>query len=182
MRHMFSSERIRLRAFEPGDLPEQHAMVNDEETALAMTRGMPYPSSMEDERQWLSQQSSYTHGEYQFAIESRLTGDLIGRCGVTRLDWKNRVGEMAIMVGKAYQGQGLGTEAMQLLCSFCFRQLNLHRLKMSVLKTNAAAIRCYEKCGFQEEGILREEVFRNGRYVDVVLMGRLCREEDLLDT
>ena len=170
---MLEGERIRLRAFEAGDLDAEHAFVNDYDTLLDMMGGIPFPSSMGDEQQWLNQQTSYTRGEYQFAVEDA-EGYLVGRCGVTRLDWKNRVGELAIMIGAPYRGKGYGREAMTLLCDFCFQEMNLHKLKVSVLAFNEAAIRCYEGCGFVREGVLKEEIFRRGAYQDVVLLAKLA--------
>ena len=170
---MLEGQRIRLRAFEAGDLDAEHAFVNDYETLLDMMGGIPFPSSMGDEQQWIAQQTSYTRGEYQFAVEDH-EGYLVGRCGVTRLDWKNRVGELAIMIGAPYRCRGYGQEAMRLLCDFCFQEMNLHKLKVSVLAFNEAAIRCYERCGFIREGVLKEEIFRGGRYRDVVLLARLA--------
>lgn len=117
---MFEGTLVRLRAFEQDDLNTNHLFMNDYETLRGMISGLPFPSSMEDERQWLSQQTSYTRGEYQFAIEN-FDGDLVGRCGVTRLDWKNRLGELGIMVGPGHRGNGYGKEAISLLKEFCFR-------------------------------------------------------------
>ena len=84
IREMLQGQLVRLRAFESGDLETNHLFVNDEETALLMYKGMPFPTSLNDEQQWLSQQSSYTRGEYQFAVEN-MDGDLVGRCGIVRL-------------------------------------------------------------------------------------------------
>lgn len=170
---MYEGRLVRLRAFERDDLDANHAFVNDYETVRGMISGIPFPSSMADEQRWLDQQTSYTRGEYQFAIEDG-GGDLVGRCGVIRLDWKNRVAEVAIMLGAPYRGRGYGTEAMALLTSFCFREMNLHKVKVSVFDFNAAAIRCYEKCGFVREGVLRGEIFRDGAYRDVVLMAKIA--------
>jgi len=44
------------------------------------------------------------------------------------------------------------------------------KLSLRVLGGNVAARRLYESCGFMAEGILREEYFLGGRYVDDVLM------------
>lgn len=169
---MLEGQRIRLRAFEAQDLDAEHAFVNDYDTLRSMLGGIPFPSSMSDEQQWISQQTSYTRGEYQFAIED-FEGYLVGRCGVTRVDWKNRVGELAIMIGTPYRRRGYGQEAMKLLCDFCFEEMNLHKLKVSVLAANEAAVRCYERCGFVREGLLRQEIFRRGAYQDVVVLARL---------
>lgn len=88
---MIEGRLVRLRAFEQSDLDANHAFVNDYATLRDMLAGMPLPASYEDERRWLDQQSSYTRGEYQFAVEDG-GGDLVGRCGLTRVDWKNRLG------------------------------------------------------------------------------------------
>ena len=170
---MYEGRLIRLRAFERGDVDANHAFINDYQTVRGMLSGIPFPASMEDEYRWLEQQSSYSRGEYQFAVED-FEGDLVGRCGVTRLDWKNRVAELGIMIGTPYRGRGYGSEAMELLCDFCFREMNLHKLKVSVFAFNEAAIRCYEKNGFVREGVCRQEIFRDGQYQDVVLLARFA--------
>ena len=169
---MYEGTLVRLRAFEQGDVDANHAFINDYETVKGMMSGIPFPSSYSDERRWLEQQTSYSRGEYQFAVED-FEGDLVGRCGIIRLDWKNRVGELAIMIGTPYRGRGYGREAMQLLCDFCFKEMNLHKLKVTVFAFNKAAIRCYERNGFVQEGVLKQEIFREGAYQDVVVLARL---------
>lgn len=168
---MLEGRLVRLRAFEQSDLDANHAFVNDFETLKGMLSGLPLPASYADERRWLDQQTSYTRGEYQFAVEDG-GGDLVGRCGLVRVDWKNRLGEIGIMIGTPYRGRGYGTEAMELLCRFAFREMNLHKLKVSVFAFNKAAIRCYEKNGFVQEGLLKAEIFRDGAYQDVVELAR----------
>ena len=167
---MYESEHIRLRAMERDDLALCHQFVNDYETMRGAFSGMLYPSSMEDESRYLDSQSSYTREEYQFAVET-LDGTLIGRCGFTRVDWKNRYAELGILIGdRDFRGIGYGPEAIRLLCRFGFEELNLHKIKASVFDFNLPAIRCYEKCGFKKEGLFEKEIFREGSYHDVVLM------------
>lgn len=169
---MYDGALVRLRAFEQGDLDANHAFMNDYETIKGMMSGIPFPSSYGDERRWLEQQTSYSRGEYQFAVED-FEGDLVGRCGVIRLDWKNRVAELAIMIGTSYRGRGYGKEAMALLCDFCEREMNLHKLKVTVFAFNEPAIRCYQACGFVQEGLLKDELWRDGQYQDVVVLAKL---------
>ena len=172
---MYIGQWVRLRAFEQEDLEANHTMVNDYATVRGMLSGIPFPASLLDEQRWLDQQSSFTHGEYQFAIED-MDGRLVGRCGVIRVDWKNRVGELAIMIGTGYRGRGYGTEAIELLTRFCFREMNLHKLKVQVFAFNEPALRCYERNGFVREGLLAQELYRDGAYRDVVLMAKLETE------
>ena len=169
---MYEGDLVRLRAFERGDADANHAFMNDYATLRGMMSGIPFPSSFEDENRWLDQQSGYSGGEYQFAVED-FEGDLVGRCGTIRVDWKNRVAELAIMIGTPYRGRGYGKEAMRLLCDFCFNEMNLHKLKVTVFAFNEAAVRCYESNGFVREGCLKEEIFRDGAYRDVLILSRL---------
>ncbi|WP_308524438.1 GNAT family protein [uncultured Tissierella sp.] len=59
---------------------------------------------------------------------------------------------------------------------FAFNRLNLHKLDLEVRSYNERAIRCYEKCGFKEEGRIRENFFTDGKYTDTLFMGILKRE------
>lgn len=170
---MYQGKLVRLRAFEKDDVEAHWGFMNDYETVRGMSSGILYPSSREDEARYLDQQSSFTKGEYQFAMET-LEGKLIGRCGFVRVDWKNRLAEIGIMIGdKSCRGKGYGTDALKLLIRFAFDELNLHKLKLTVFAFNGQALGCYEKCGFVREGLLKEEMWRDGRYQDVVVLG-LC--------
>ena len=54
--------------------------------------------------------------------------------------------------------------------------MNLHRVFLRVHADNARGIRCYQKVGFQMEGTLRESVFQQGAYHDMLVMGILTTE------
>ena len=54
--------------------------------------------------------------------------------------------------------------------------MNLHKIRLDVYASNEAAVRTYENVGFHREGVLREEAFRAGRYIDVIRMGLLRGE------
>ncbi len=65
---------------------------------------------------------------------------------------------------------------MLTLLKLAFDEMNLHRVWLHVFPDNEGAIACYLKCGFREEGRLRQEVFQGGRYYDVIVMGVLKDE------
>jgi RimJ/RimL family protein N-acetyltransferase len=116
-----------------------------------------------------------------FVIADGKTEDYIGQIDLVRIDWKNRVAEMAIVVGAAEnRGRGIGSEAIRLLQEFFFNELNLNRLQLHAYDYNEPAIRCYRKCGFSEEGRKRESFFYKGRYRDTILMSILKREYNQL--
>lgn len=168
---MYQGELVRLRSFEKDDVEAHWTFMNNYDTVRFLSSGIILPSSREDEARFLEQQTSYTRGEFQFAMET-LEGHLIGRCGFIRVDWKNRVAEVGILIGEAeYRGKGYGSDALRVLIRIAFEEMNLHKLKLSVFAFNQQAIGCYEKCGFVREGLLKDELWREGRYHDVVVLG-----------
>lgn len=70
-------------------------------------------------------------------------------------------------------GRGYGTEAATLAVDWAFNRLNAHRVWLGVNAENLGAVKCYEKVGFKREGILRDDIFCMGRYMDVIRMGVL---------
>jgi RimJ/RimL family protein N-acetyltransferase len=85
--------------------------------------------------------------------------------------------EFHIMLGRQdLHGRGIGTAATREMVRHGFEDLNLHRIYLSVLASNAPAIRIYEKVGFKHEGRAREAAFKNGAYVDTLLMAVLRTE------
>lgn len=108
-----------------------------------------------------------------FAIE-KSGGIYIGNTGIKRLDPANRSAELFIYIGEERErGQGAGAAATELLASFCFDRLGLHRIFATVFAYNTAALKTYAKAGFSKEAVLREHLYRSGRYHDVILLGRL---------
>lgn len=73
-----------------------------------------------------------------------------------------------------YHAKGLGTETTRLLLAYGFEIMQWHRIELRVLEYNHRAIRCYEKCGFVREGILRESAWIDGRFYSDIVMGILA--------
>ncbi|GIT92111.1 N-acetyltransferase [Jannaschia pagri] len=71
-------------------------------------------------------------------------------------------------------GKGYGREALGLVLGYAFDTLGLHRVGLRVMVTNAAAIRCYEACGFVVEGREREACWTPDGRVDDLVMGLLA--------
>jgi RimJ/RimL family protein N-acetyltransferase len=65
---------------------------------------------------------------------------------------------------------------MRLALDFAFRELNLHRICLTVFSYNPAAIKLYESLGFTREGVYREHLQRDGQRHDMILYGLLRRE------
>lgn len=111
-----------------------------------------------------------------FGFRLRQEPALVGWGGLDGIQWRNRVASLALALAPERWGQGLGREALQLLLAYSFGELGLHRVQLTVFADNQPAIRLYEGAGFCREGVYREFLLREGRRVDMLLMGLLAHE------
>jgi UDP-4-amino-4,6-dideoxy-N-acetyl-beta-L-altrosamine N-acetyltransferase len=170
---MLYGQATRLRRIEREDIPTFVRWFSDPEVRefLLLNR----PISMAEEQQWFEEQLRSRDSEV-FAIETT-EGVHIGNIGLHDIDWLHRSAEMGIVIGeKQCWSQGYGSDATRVLLRFAFDEMNLHRVQLTVYEDNARAIRAYGKCGFRQEGRLRDAIFRKGRYYDMLLMSVLSGE------
>lgn len=107
---------------------------------------------------------------------------IVGECVVSEIDPVLRSAHFRIAILQdAYRARGLGTWAVQSVCSFVFDTLKMHRLELNVFSYNAQAQRVYEKSGFRTEGIRRDAIMFNGKYADDILMAILEGEWSLIN-
>ena len=170
---MIQGKRVRLRAVEPSDLPDYHHWLNDPEVIRYLK--IYAPLSMPDEEAWYEDMRDDPK-QMVFAIEIE-TGQHIGNLALTDLNWKDRTAELGIVIGEKSQwGKGYAQDAIQTLLAFAFGDMNLNRVHLRVYADHAPAINAYRKCGFTKEGRLREEIYAEGKYHDMLVMGILKRE------
>ena len=100
----------------------------------------------------------------------------IGTVGLYDADLLTRKAEFRILLGAPHTGKGYGTEATRLVLDFGFQRLGLHRIWLGVTDANIPAVKCYEKCGFTREGLLRDDLFRDGHFYDSIRMSILDTE------
>ena len=167
---MILGDRVRLRAIEREDIPTFVRWFNDPEVRQYLT--MYGPMSRAAEEQWFERQLE-AKDRYLYAIET-LEGVHIGNISLDSVDWRNRQGTLGIVIGeKSYWGLGYGSDAILTLLDFAFDTLNLHCVSLHVFDFNERAKRAYVKCGFIEEGRLRERLFHDGTYHDILVMSVL---------
>jgi RimJ/RimL family protein N-acetyltransferase len=179
----FYGDRIMLREYRQSDLPHIREWVNDPEITGYLSDIFTYPHTLENTEQFLRNMIQGSPNTKGFVIAEKESQDYIGQIDLINIEWKNRTASLGIVIGKkSCLGQGYGTEAIRLIQELAFRSLNLNRLDLMVYEFNKRAYRCYRKCGFREEGRLRQKLFRSGRYWDVIWMGILREEYEQLRT
>ncbi len=173
---MLNGPRVTLRSLEREDLLRLWAFDNDLEVELAGGGDPPIPQSLARLQAHFEEElrrGSRDGAHFAIAADNKL----IGVCDLFHFDDTAWTCEMGITIGdKDYWGHGYGREAIGLLLHYAFQYRNQHKVWLRVNADNERARRAYRACGFVEEGCQRSQVWSNGRYVDLILMGILRSE------
>ncbi len=166
---------VRLRGYEKSDLADVMKWYHDEEVTQFLGGGVFPASSLEEERFIEHVARGDDPANKVFAIETLAERKYIGAIGLHRINWICRHAELGMVIGdKNYWSRGYGADAVRVLLRLAFEKLSLHRVQLHVFKFNERAIRCYEKCGFRPEGVLRDYWFKLGKFQDTAVMSILA--------
>ncbi|HNT23103.1 MAG TPA: GNAT family protein [Anaerolineales bacterium] len=174
--------RIHLRAFEPEDYKLTSQWRADPEITDLLGGNLFYVSS-EREKKWVEEKIFNDVTNIYLAICLNENQDMIGYLSITSLDLRNRKAELGIIIGrKDLWNQGYAREAIRLGLEHLFFQLNLRRVHAYVLEEHESSLALFRRSGFIQEGILRDNVFKNGRFHNMVVLSILEDEFKVLTT
>lgn len=165
---MIEGVSICLRPWKEADVPVMMDVRNDvalQAQLLARVRG----SDDAQVRRWLQDRSSGADS-LLFIVADRQSDAAIGFVQLTGIDTIDRRAELGICLVRQWQGRGAGTEALRLMFPYLRESRGLRKLSLRVRSDNVGAIRCYRSVGFEECGCLREHVYLEGTWHDLVLM------------
>ncbi len=166
--------KVYLRPLERDDAPVIAGYLNDAEVRRSLR--LDRPLSVAEEEEFIDR-IRQSRDEVVVGIVRREGDRLLGVAGLHGVQDTSRQAQFGIFIGDPMEwGKGFGTEATALLVGYGFGTLNLNRIWLHVHDYNRRGIRAYEKVGFHEEGTLRQAVFREGRYFDVVSMALLRQD------
>ena len=165
---------IALRAIEITDLEQVREWRN---TPEIRSRTREWKAlNLENQKGWFQRISDPQRTDHMFILEHDAQAiGVIGLCGWNHHD---RHAEISFYIGDpAQRGKGFMKRALSLLIGWGFQQ-GLHRIWAEVYDFNSGSIKLLERLGFTHEGIQRQHVFRDWRFVDSVMMGRLASDKE----
>lgn len=125
-----------------------------------------FPASRLEEEKWFEKQKENT---FTFAIETK-EGLYIGNIGLHNINYLNGTADLGIMIGdQNYWSKGFGFDAEMTLFHYAFTELNLRKITHCAFRLNKRSVGLAKKCGGVREGILRQQIFKNNQYQDMIL-------------
>jgi RimJ/RimL family protein N-acetyltransferase len=122
------------------------------------------------EADWLSRQLAETEKGNKFILLAEVEGKVVANSSIIKkTGYSNHVGNLGIAIKDGFREIGIGTEMMKTLVSKA-ENMGLKMLTLSVFSSNKIAKHVYEKVGFRETGCIPNELYKNGKYIDHVIM------------
>ncbi len=166
---------IVVRDWRASDAEDVAAQANDRRVWLGLRDIFPHPYSIDHARAFIARALAMSPRTF-LAIE--VDGRAAGGIGyVLHTDIERINAEVGYWLGHAYWGRGIATTAVRLLSRHAFdANPELRRLYAMPLVNNAASARVLEKAGYRREGVLRQNVIKDGQVLDQ-FMYALLRDE-----
>jgi RimJ/RimL family protein N-acetyltransferase len=182
----FSSDRLLLRRYRPGDgamyyqmlcanwdhlyefLPASLMGIHNEDDAEAVIRQMLVDWNL--------------RSLFIFGVWEKSTGVYVGESYLANADWDVPSIEVGYFILKASTGKGYATEAASATIRYAFEHLQAIRVELRCAADNPTSMRVAKHCGFVHEGLFRQDHRKkDGTLVDMHWFGLLLSEWQIMN-
>jgi len=128
---------------------------------------------MDERRRWLS-----ARGTRYPVVVAETAGQVVAWASLNSFNPRqcyDNVADISVYVERGWRGKGVGRIMLARLIELG-RQLGFHKLVLACFPTNKAGVALYERMGFTQVGIYREQGLLDGKWVDVLIMEQLLAD------
>jgi RimJ/RimL family protein N-acetyltransferase len=164
--------KVVLRTPKWEDLDDFLELINslvDEKAEITRTE----KATREEEIDWLSKALSRLEKDETFFLVAEVDGKVVATSEINkRSGYQKHVGVIGIAIRSGFRDLGIGTEMMKALVNQA-QEAGLKVLTLTAFASNKRAIRVYEKVGFVQTGRVPKKHFKEGKYIDEIIMTKL---------
>ena len=177
MKKSFLTPRMEIRPYQKSDADAvwpvlRHPLI------FATTAFIPrdYPRSRVE--WWIAfiESAARNRTGYEFGMFDRKTGRYIGNVGIINVHRGNQSGSITYFIDPEFWNLGYASEGAEEMLRFAFEDLGLHRVGGTCMSCNPASRRVMEKLGFTFVGTVRDELCKEGTFIDIDHLSLLSEE------
>lgn len=160
---------ITIRNWKMTDASSLAAALSNKNILNNLRDGLPYPYTEKDAEEYIDFiLNSNPNDTFAYAID--VDGRAVGSIGAFRQrNIHFRTAELGYYLSEEYWGRGIMTIAVKQICEKLFSETDILRIFAELFENNAGSRRVLEKAGFQLEGILKNNAFKNGKVLNMAL-------------
>ena len=167
---------FKIRRWKLSDARDLATALSNKKIQDNLRDGLPYPYTEQDGKEYISAMLAANESD-TFAFAITVNGKAIGSIGAFRqTNIHNKTAELGYYIAEEYWGKGIMTEAVKQLCDYVFSHTDIIRIYAEPFACNIGSCRVLEKAGFQYEGTLRSNAFKNGSVLDMKMYSKLKTE------
>lgn len=156
----FSDGVIRLRQLKISDKLRLAELANNSKIAVNLRDGFPHPYTVDDAVKFI-ESFGVQIPQQVFAIEYK--GEYVGNIGLHKgTDVYRLSAEIGYFLGEPFWNKGIMTRAVNLICDYGFKNLDIVRIYAGIFEFNPASMRVLEKCGFKRESVAEKAIYKKG--------------------
>ncbi len=156
-----------IRQWRIEDAKALFLLLNNKKILDNLRDGLPYPYTENDAKDYIQAMlSSDSYKVFAFAIT--VDDEVVGSIGIFRCENIHfRTAELGYYVGERYWNQGIASQSVKQACQYVFNHTDIIRIFAEPFSYNIASCRVLEKVGFQYEGTLHKNAFKNNNIIDM---------------
>jgi len=141
---------------------QHHA--NNPKVAGCLLDRFPNPYTMKDAVDWVTfNQDQNPVVNFAIAVDNSVVGGI----GLEfRADIYRKTPLLGYWLSESYWDRGIMTEAVKLITQYAFEQLDVICIQANPLSKNTKSVRVLEKAGYQQQGIIKQSVIKDGEVMD----------------
>ena len=160
---------ITIRNWKKTDASSLAAALSNKNILNNLRDGLPYPYTEKDAEEYIDFiLNSNPNDTFAYSID--VDGRAVGSIGAFRQrNIHFRTAELGYYLSEEYWGRGIMTIAVKQICEKLFSETDILRIFAEPFENNAGSRRVLEKAGFQLEGILKNNAFKNSKVLNMAL-------------
>lgn len=170
--YFWQDDKVRLRAMHPEDWEREYIGQHDTSARRFLECSTGLPPTITGSKKFVEENADFssTKGRLMFIIED-FEGKSVGEINLSNVDERNGTFGIGVEIDKENHGMGYGTRAMKILFKYAFLERRLNKFNDYILEGNDASAKMMKKLGCIQEGVRRQMVYINGKYMDYILFG-----------
>ena len=138
-----------------------------------LSNRIPYPYTEKDADFWFGMATEHDGKDGIFraiVVDDKVVGNIAVE---QNSDVRCKDSEIGYFLLTDNWSKGIMTEAVKQICKLAFDELDIVRISGTVYLPNTASQRVLEKNGFESEGVRKNAVYKDGKFYDLCLYGKL---------
>ncbi|MFC0190058.1 GNAT family N-acetyltransferase [Fictibacillus aquaticus] len=178
--NIWQGKLVRLRPIQHSDWKYFHKDSLDSEISR-LNDAIYGPRSEEGTKRWTESEAEkgWDGHNFRMAVEN-FDGELVGSISTDKCDPRNGTFSYGVSIFRDHWKNGYASDSIKIVLRYFFNELRYQKATAYVYSFNEGSIQMHNRIGFTQEGCLRNMIYTQGKYYDLLVFGLTDEEFEQL--